>query len=103
MSVQVVLARAIMDGKFDDQLDQLTSLVQRRRELVGQQLLVGLSPGDRVRFNARTRPQYLRGYVGIVQRVSGDRAYVVLEVNRKVGRFSAGAPIGTSAVLLERV
>lgn len=90
-----------MNGKFDAELDQLTALLQRRKELVGQQLLVTLKPGDTVVFNGRTRPTYLRGQVGTIQRVENGKAYVVLP--RDIRKYRAGVPIGTPATLVNRI
>jgi hypothetical protein len=101
VSVPQPLVEAILNGRFDGQLDQLTNLIQRRKELVGQQLLLALNAGDRVRFNLRTRPKYLRGVGGTVHHVEGDKAFITL--SRSVGRYREGSVIGTPAVLLERV
>ena len=101
MPIPPPLIEAIMNGRFDSQLNQLISLIQQRRTLIAAQLLTMLQPGDTVRFNMSTRPKYLRGRSATVQRISGDKAFVTLTTG--VGKYRAGSPIGTPATLLERV
>jgi hypothetical protein len=101
MSIPPPLVEAIMNGRFDSHLDQLVNLIQQRKVLVGQQLLTSLQVGDMVRFNMRTRPQYLRGRSATVARIAGDKAFVTLTIG--AGKYRAGAQIGTPATLLERV
>jgi len=100
MTVSTVLADAIMSGKFDQQLDGLANLINQRKIFLGQYLLTTLSPGDRVRFNNRTRPKYLRGCIGTVVRTESGKA--IVQIAFGIGKYRAGSQIGTPATLLER-
>lgn len=100
MSVQTVLVEAIMNGKFDNQLEQLAVLIKSRREMVGQQLLATLKSGDKVRFNDNVRPRYLRGKTATIERVTGNKAYVRMDY--PAGRYRPENLVGVPSTLLER-
>ena len=60
-----------------------------------------LSVGDRVRFNHRTRPQYLRGVEGVVIELDSRTATVC--VHQSIGRFGSGQIRRCPPLLLERL
>lgn len=101
MPVDRVLEQAIMNGRFDASLNHLATLIQQRREIVASQLAHSLQPGDRVRYNRFTRPQYLRRREGTVVYTSGNKVYV--RIDTPIGKYHPDRPIGTPATLLDRV
>jgi hypothetical protein len=82
------LAMAIMSGQYDADLDTLTNVIRERRKQQEQVKGMFLRPGDRVCFNDKVRPKYLRGAQATVVKVNKTRA--VIQLDDKTGRFGTG-------------
>jgi hypothetical protein len=90
------LLTAIHRGEFDDSLAQIVDAVRERQNRVGRRMRVG----DRVRFNGQTRPQYLIGVLGTVEKV--NTTTVAVRPDQAVGKFRGG-PIRVPMALIEAV
>ena len=89
------LIEAIATGVFDNGLSQIAEAVQARQK----QTIHLLAKGDEVRFNALTRPKYLVGRIGTVDRVK--QTTVVVEIEEAAGKYPAGCKITVPAALVE--
>lgn len=89
----------ILFGMFDEDLDKLKDAI-RTREKAKREFLEFV-PGDRVKFNAKTRPAYLQGVEATVTGLR--RTKVTVQIDEDHGRFLAGRPITTSTDLLDPV
>ena len=73
------VALAILDGKFDDDLQALTNATEARRKVLraktAQMNALFLNPGDKVRLS-NLRPQYINGEVVEVVKVNKTRVKV---------------------------
>lgn len=91
---------AVLDGKFDDNLDKLNSAIKERKEIKGRATFYSLTPGDKVRFVASVKPQYLAGCVGTLRALRNKKVTVDLD-EPTGGRFQKG--IITPVTLIEKV
>lgn len=94
------LATAILQGKFDDKLDKITSIIKDRKEAKARATFYTLTPGDKVRFVASVRPHYLAGCVGTLRALRNKKVTVDLD-EPSAGRFHKG--IVTPVTLIEKV
>ncbi len=90
----------VLGGEADDYLDELKDAVSDRKKIVAQRLVSGIKVGDRIRFNASTRPVYLQGVEATVTKKLQKNVQV--ELDEAAGRYEAGSPITVPAVLVER-
>jgi hypothetical protein len=88
----------IVFGMFDDDLDKIKTAI-RTREGAKREFLEFVV-GDKVVFNARTRPVYLQGATATVTSIR--RTKVTVAPDEDHGRFRAGRPIITSTDLLDK-
>lgn len=75
------LVGEVLDGKYDEVLDEVETAVRERHKLVRQRTAAQnralLKRGDTVRFSDTISPQYLRGMTGTV--VSKDKKRVLVQ------------------------
>ncbi|MGO9247310.1 MAG: hypothetical protein ACLP7W_01785 [Solirubrobacteraceae bacterium] len=100
-----LLLDQIAAGALDQHLMPIADAIHARLQLLetvnSTKALAMLSVGDRVRFNHRTKPQYLRGVHGVVIEIEHDTATVC--VHEPIGRFSSGQIRQCPPLLLERL
>lgn len=99
MSAIDQVLRLIDGGECDDDLNTINTAIRERQKLLATRALRTMREGDRVRFNDRTNPTYLRGLEATVVKVNKTTAVVTPDENR--GRF--GGQIRVPANLLEMV
>ncbi len=92
------LLTAINSGEFDEDLDAITTAVQRRRAANAPQAWDFLE-GQEVRLSNKANPKYLRGAKATIRQI--NRTRVVIDLHSPAGRFHRG--ISTPPSLLERV
>ncbi len=88
---------SIVKGEHDENLNQITEAVRRRKDMLGQIKLIEFSVGQKVRFSADVRPTYLAGKEGVIVRKATKK--VVVDLTERAGRFFKG--ISTPTNLLE--
>lgn len=93
------LARAILNGDFDANLDVITKVIKERREAQARVTFFSLRPGDKVRFRDGVRPAYLAGATGTLRDLR--RSKVTVDLDKPAGRFNRG--IVTPVTLIEKV
>jgi hypothetical protein len=79
---------ALLDGDLDKELDLLADAVRSRQDYLAKRAVVGIRPGDTVRFSDSIRPRYLIGQVAKVQKVNPKSIVVDCPVDPSYGRFS---------------
>lgn len=90
MSTTISVIDEILDGKLDDDLDQILSAIKERRDQLASRLRFKLRPGDRVRVVGDLRPRYLIGLIGVVKRINQTTISIDFEDPASAGRYSAG-------------
>jgi hypothetical protein len=74
------------------------------RMVASTEALASIKPGDRVKIAAGIRPQYLVGATGVVTDHPAKRAgSLSVVLDRSVGKFPSGFPIGVAASCLTKV
>jgi hypothetical protein len=100
-----LLLDQIAAGALDGHLTAIADAIHARLDLLetvnSAKALAMLTVGARVRFNERTKPQYLRGVHGVVTELDEHTATVC--VHRPVGRFQSGEIRRCPPLLLERL
>lgn len=100
------IAKAIMDGEVDNQLDKLDRLIRDRQRMVRQAkaaiTAVSLEEGAKVRFVKSIRPTYLQGVIATVIKVNRTGAIVKIDDPIAAGRYGR-LPVRCPADLLEAV
>lgn len=100
-----LLLDQIAAGELDAHLTAIADAIDARHELLetinSAKALAMLNLGDRVRFNQRTRPQYLRGIEGVI--IELDQHAVSVCLHRGIGRFRSGEIRRCPPLLLERL
>ena len=100
-----LLLDQIAAGALDPHLTAIADAIHARLDLLetinSAKALAMLNVGDRVRFNHRTRPQYLRGVEGVV--IELDQHTATVCVHGPVGRFRSGEIRQCPPLLLERL
>lgn len=93
------IVRAIIDGKFDEDLERLTRAIKQRRESLVAAFYAELEVGDRIRL-VHVKPKYLAGSTGIVTGFSGDRVIIDLDSAITSGRkrWSTGIRVYPSSL-----
>jgi hypothetical protein len=94
------IIHSILDGDNDGEFDEIIQAIKVRRKSMDAGKVLGLRVGDRVRFNSRTRPQYLVGVEGEV--VKKNQTSVTVKPDEALGRFS-GDPIRCPVGLVDKV
>jgi hypothetical protein len=95
---------AIIDGDCDSFIDAISGAIKRRREIKNETKILFISPGDTVRFNSQTRPQYLQGLLADVVKVNKKRVVVkVQEGGRAKARKFGYGEFTTPVSLVEKV
>lgn len=101
---EIVLA--IIDGKFDANLEGFRTAVVGRQEILRKEkamaLIANLQRGDRVRFSTFVRPKYLQGKTGTVEKIENGKIFVQPDPGQYLGRFSTRLIHG-DATLFEKV
>lgn len=95
------IVSAILDGEADGEEQRIYDALKTRHKVVDQHKAATFRAGDRVKFNDRTRPVYLRGMIGTVESISSSTASVLLD--ESAGRFRAGVSIRTSLSLIDKI
>jgi len=99
------IAGQIRHGEFDDSLEAILDAVTERRKATRSvrvaQAFSGLSVGDTVRFNDKTRPKYLVGVEGTITRKRQSKVEVTIGAD--AGKFRAGSPIVVPVELIDAV
>jgi hypothetical protein len=102
MTTQEIVA-AILNGEADDGEDAIFSALKQRAKIKAQILGAALSIGDKVRFNDRVSPKYLRGVTATVTaKPSGSRVGIEIDNPALGGRFG-GEEIRAYVSTLEKV
>jgi hypothetical protein len=96
-AVKDTVRRFVMLDAEESDLTWLENVIRQRRESA----IWTLTPGDRVRFNHKTRPKYLVGREAVVARINQTTTTVYLE--QGMGKFPAGAKFRVPNALLEAV
>lgn len=100
-----LLLDQIAAGELDAHLTPIADAIHARMDLLetidSAKALAMLNVGDRVRFNHRTRPQYLRGVEGVV--IELDQHTATVCVQEAIGRFRSGEVRRCPPLLLERL
>ena len=100
-----LLLDQIAAGELDPYLTAIADAIYARQELLetvsSAKALAMLNVGDRVRFNRRTRPQYLRGVEGVV--IELDQHTATVCIHQPVGRFRTGEIQQCPPLLLDRL
>lgn len=100
-----LLLDQIAAGELDPHLTAIGDAIYARQELLetisSAKALAMLNIGDRVRFNHRTRPQYLRGVEGVV--IELDQHSATVCIHQPVGRFRSGEIHRCPPLLLDRL
>lgn len=105
----VELTRQIREGQLDAFLDGIESVIRKRRAdkmreraaLLAEGRPTGLvGVGSTVRFNGRTRPQYLVGLTATVLKVNPSTYKVLLDAGT-VGRFGGDREIRVPKTLVD--
>lgn len=65
MTITEILV-AIFQGDLDDDLDQLRDAYLQRTDRIAKEKFKEINVGSLVRFNDRTRPEYLQGALATV-------------------------------------
>lgn len=93
------MTQDILAGKHDHSLDSIMSAIKTRRDYLSKLVFHELKAGDKVMFNSRCNPKYLRGIQGTIREKRNSR--VVVDLITPVGRFHRGIVTDTS--LIEKV
>ena len=105
MAPERLLLDQIAAGELDPYLTAIADAIYARQELLetvsSAKALAMLNVGDRVRFNHRTRPQYLRGVEGVV--IELDQHTATVCIHQPVGRFRTGEIHQCPPLLLDRL
>lgn len=100
-----LLLDQIAAGELDPHLTAIADAIHARQELLetvnSAKALAMLNVGDRVRFNHRTRPQYLRGVEGVV--IELDQRTATVCIHQPIGRFGSGQIRQCPPLLLDRL
>lgn len=86
------LVGALRRGELDNALEEIIATINHRMAVTAEQRLHAardqFSLHDRVRFDDRVKPQYLRGEVGEISEFIGDAVVVCL--GAPLGKFKSG-------------
>jgi hypothetical protein len=100
-----LLLDQIAAGALDEHLTAIADAIHARLDLLetidSAKAIAMLNVGDRVRFNRRTKPQYLRGVEGVIIELDHHTATVC--VHQPIGRFHSGEIRQCPPLLLERL
>ena len=100
-----LLLDQIAAGELDPHLTAIVDAIHARQELLetvnSAKALAMLNVGDRVRFNHRTRPQYLRGVEGVV--IELDQRTATVCIHQPIGRFGSGQIRQCPPLVLDRL
>ena len=83
------LTSAISKGLLDAELSAIATAVSYRREYLTAVKRDGINVGDTVYFTKSVKPSYLAGIAVKVTKINRKR--IVVNLERAIGRFSAGA------------
>lgn len=78
----------ILDGKYDENLDGIAEALRTRRATLVQRNVVGIKPGDTVKFSDSIRPKYLAGMAATVVKRNAKSIVVDVPADPAYGRFS---------------
>ena len=100
---------AIWSGRMDANLEQMKDIIFGRIQVIKEighiSLFATLSVGDKVKFNSKVHPKYLRGVEGVVDSKKTKKVVIRLndgpEQRKFIGRFSNKIVCPVS--LLERI
>lgn len=92
------IENAIYNGEYDQSLDQIAMAIQIRRDMLRPKA-TDFKVGEKVRYNSHTRPKYLAGATGVIQKINRTKVTVMLD--KPTGRFYG--PINTPTSLIEKV
>lgn len=95
------LINDIITGVHDHNLDNVMDAVTERRKILSRVSFIELKIGDRVRFNDKVRPQYMRGITARVVDKKTSKVVVELENTEHIGRFSKR--ITTPVTIVDRI
>ncbi len=91
----------LVEGKYDGQLQMIQNTVANRLKFLTPKInginIRDARVGQRVKFNERVRPAYLRGAFGTITKVNRERVKLVLD--DPTGRFGT-KPINTPVAIL---
>lgn len=91
----------LVEGKYDGQLQMIQNTVANRLKFITPEIsginIRDARIGQRVIFNSRVRPTYLRGAFGTIAKVNRERVKIVLD--NAQGRFGT-KPINTPVAII---
>ena len=88
--------RDILNGAYDDQLEDILDALKRRKEILATQSFWELKVGDKIRFVNSIRPTYLAGLEATVTEKRTKKLGVKLD--HPVGRFYGTITVPPSLV-----
>jgi len=91
----------IENGAFDGQERLLYDAIQRRLDFNNSRLLLNIKPGDLVRFNEKTRPNYYIGLKAEVLKVNRKTVKVMMIDSR--GRILEGMEVNTPVSTISKI
>lgn len=94
-----IIIKDIRDGVYDDQLENLTDAISRRKDYQNALKFFSFNVGDRVRYVSSVSPKYLAYKPGTIVEINRKR--VVVKLDNPVGRFAG--KITTPPNLIERI
>lgn len=93
-------AAAIVNGRYDEHLDEITALVRSRREALARLRSYDLKVGDRATIHGLS-PKYLNGHtVEVVEAPTGKRTVSCKFVGQVPGRYGNSQVVKVPVVCL---
>ena len=97
------LTNAILNGEFDNELNDIVGAVNSRRDIVSRIKTASIPVGATVRFNSHIRPKYLEGLTVEVKKVNRKTVVADFPTDTEYGKFSGAfnVKVPTSTVDVE--
>lgn len=91
---------AILSGKLDDELSEITNTIRFRQKQKGEDMLYSLKRGDKVKID-NIRPKYLCGEIAEVH--ATNRTTVTVRFGEHLGRRASGLSRVPISCIVEKV
>ncbi len=99
----VSVARDIVLGSHDRELDAIIRAARERQETIAGAARFTLKAGDTVRFNGRIRPKYLCGLTATVVKVNQKTVTVSCPSEPQYGKYMGSAEVRCPLSLIEQL
>lgn len=100
-SVAEKVVTAIASGKLDSSLHIIRAALVQRMQSIDQIKAASLQVGDRVVFNHRVKPRYLRGVRGKIVSVDHNTEFSFrVDIHRKLNRY--GPIVGATSGIIDK-